>query len=205
MFFELAYAIFAALKFLEIYKPSKKPIVVTFGQPRMGNEVFTAFAQTKLEARNFPFDFCSQFVSEDFANNIFRVTLMDDWLPDIPIQGRRYFSKWDDTNKRPTSLVLPVKERYTHFKPEFWIEINCECSQDIYPTVYKCLNTHSFDEHPECNARKHEINISHGFLHENKSDEFHFGPYFGQNMNDCQNLNRTMIKGIILQKKVPTF
>ncbi|KAG9299407.1 hypothetical protein G9A89_009359 [Geosiphon pyriformis] len=130
------YAIFAALAFLKKYKQEERPIVVTFGQPRMGNEIFVAYARSKLK--------------------IYRVTLEDDWLPNLPLRGIRKFSKWDDESERPSNLPT-IYEEYKHFQPEFWIELQknlvsqemfCECPQSASSLVYECYNTHSLDEHP---------------------------------------------------------
>ncbi|KAG9288735.1 hypothetical protein G9A89_004354 [Geosiphon pyriformis] len=178
------YTVFAALDFVNIYKLEKKPIVVTFGQPRMGNEVFTLFAQTKLE--------------------IFRVTFVDDWLPNVPLRGIRKFSKWSDIKEIPENNRIPAYLQYTHFTPEYWIErerqresgnerndlnpeeqLNCECPLDAYPILYKCFNTHSLREHPECNARKHDFSYSTELVNAGKPDDFRYGPYFGKNMNNC--------------------
>ncbi|KAG9288028.1 hypothetical protein G9A89_017623 [Geosiphon pyriformis] len=135
-----AYAVFAALEFLKRFQPKKKPIVVTFGQPRMGNDIFAAYAQNKLE--------------------IYRVTLADDWLPNLPIRGIKKFSKWNDEIERLHKSHILAYVEYSHFKPEFWIDLNpkeflnCECHQDDYPIVYKCFNIASFKEHPNKEERK---------------------------------------------------
>ncbi|KAG9291874.1 hypothetical protein G9A89_012159 [Geosiphon pyriformis] len=183
------YAVFAALDFVEIYQPKRKPILVTFGQPRMGNEVFSVFVQSKLE--------------------IFRVTLADDWVPSLPIRSVKRFSKWTDTEMRPNSNRIRVIEPFTHFTPEYWIDhkrnvnleeqLNCECPLDTYPIVYKCFNTHSVKEHPECNARTHEFSYPTKILYAGKPDNFRYGPYFGKNMNNCQNLNINYISTTIFQ------
>ncbi|KAG9303000.1 hypothetical protein G9A89_006217 [Geosiphon pyriformis] len=169
-----SYPIFAALEFSARYHPKKKPIVVTFGQPKIGNEVFTAFAHSKLE--------------------IFRVTLADDLLPLTPTRGLRKFSKWSDKNERLNAIA--AHEEYTHFKPEFWIEneSNCACPKNVYPIVYKCYNTHSFMEHPECNSRDHDFKTSQTMTIFDNEDEFRYGPYFGKDFMDCQNASSDNIR-----------
>ncbi|KAG9305859.1 hypothetical protein G9A89_006270 [Geosiphon pyriformis] len=126
------YAVFAALEFFEKYQPEKKLILVSFGQPRMGNDIFTAFAQSRLE--------------------IFRVTLMDDWLPGIPVKGPRRFLRWSDESEIPLNSYPIPSEEFRHFKPEFWIEdektLNCNCPENNHPIVYKCFSTISYKEHP---------------------------------------------------------
>ncbi|KAG9305131.1 hypothetical protein G9A89_001241 [Geosiphon pyriformis] len=170
------YAIFAALAFLKKYQPEKRPIVVTFGQPRMGNEIFVAYAQSKLE--------------------IYRVTLEDDWLPNLPLRGVRKFSKWNDKIERSSELSL-IYEEYKHFTPEFWIELQkdliskeiyCECPESDYSLVYECYNTHSLEEHPECNARNHDFDFPRQLKYFGKSNDFRYGPYFEKNMRNCENL-----------------
>ncbi|KAG9300156.1 hypothetical protein G9A89_010566 [Geosiphon pyriformis] len=168
------YAVFAALEFVKKYKPEKSPIVVTFGQLKMGNDIFVAFAQLQLR--------------------IFRVTYKDDWSPSLPFNGIRTFSKWSDDIERPANSFPLLYEEYKHFKPEFWIEgDNCECSENSYPILYKCLNSVSYAEHPECNARKHDHKMSSELLKNGKSDEFRYGPYFGRNLNNCENIKRVPI------------
>ncbi|KAG9303156.1 hypothetical protein G9A89_000647 [Geosiphon pyriformis] len=132
------YVVFAALEFLKKYQPKKRPIVVTFGQPRIGNEIFAAFVQANLE--------------------IYRLTIADDLLPNIPIRGVKIFLKWNDEIEKPEKSLLIAYEQYRHFKPEFWIDAkahdiseeksNCECGQNLDPLVYKCFNTHLFNENP---------------------------------------------------------
>ncbi|KAG9300143.1 hypothetical protein G9A89_010553 [Geosiphon pyriformis] len=185
------YAVFAALEFSEKYQPRTNPIVVTFGQPRMGNEIFTAFAQTKLR--------------------IFRVTFQDDWLPNLPRQALRTFLRWNEDIERPVHSFPRLYEEFKHFKPEFWIkEENCECSENSYPIVYKCLNTVSYDEHPECNARKHIHELTEGLLRLQEYDHFHYGPYFGKNMKNFigfeKNLTASKIdnSGVKFVKEVVT-
>ncbi|KAG9290455.1 hypothetical protein G9A89_007186 [Geosiphon pyriformis] len=160
-----SYAIFAALEFSERYQPKKKPIVVTFGQPKIGNEVFTAFAHSKLE--------------------IFRVTLADDLLPLIPMIGSR-------------------NEKYTHFKPEFWIEgeSNCACSTNAYPIVYKCFCPHSFKEHPECNNRDRNLKLVHAATIMENNDDFRHGPYFGKNFTNCENASSDNVRYVIYQSPI---
>ncbi|KAG9305065.1 hypothetical protein G9A89_007705 [Geosiphon pyriformis] len=178
-----AYAIFAALEFSERYQPKKKPILVTFGQPRIGNEIFTAFAQSKLE--------------------IFRVTFADDLIPLTPIKGIRAFSKWNDENRRLSSITVSAYEEYAHFKPEFWIqgETNCACSKNVYPIMYKCFNTHSFKEHPECNNRDHDLKILRS-ISIMDDEEFRHGPYFGKNFMDCENASTDNVRYVTYQEVI---
>ncbi|KAG9289510.1 hypothetical protein G9A89_001282 [Geosiphon pyriformis] len=182
------YAIFAALEFVERYRPKKRPIIVTFGQPRMGNEIFVAYAQSQLE--------------------IFRVTFVDDWLPNMPIRGKKTFVKWSDENERPKNSFPLIYEVYRHFKPEFWIDdekSDCECTEDVYPKVYKCFSKLSYDEHPECNARKHDWEFTKKIKSDGKSDAFLYGPYFGKRMNNCEGLNISNIIVTQRKRKVKAF
>ncbi|KAG9290167.1 hypothetical protein G9A89_010473 [Geosiphon pyriformis] len=166
-----SYAIFAALEFSERYQPKKKPIIVTFGQPKIGNEIF-------------------------------RVTLADDLLPLTPIRGLRKFSKWNDEDSRLNTITVVAHEEYAHFKPEFWIEngSNCACSENVYPIVYKCFNTHSFREHPECNHRDHNLKTFRKITILDNDDDFRHGPYFGKNFMDCENASTDNIRHVIYQE-----
>ncbi|KAG9289507.1 hypothetical protein G9A89_001279 [Geosiphon pyriformis] len=74
-----------------------------------------------------------------------------------------------------------------------------DVAEDVYPKVYKCFSKLSYDEHPECNARKHDWEFTKKIKSDGKSDAFLYGPYFGKRMNNCEGLNISNI--IVTQRK----
>ncbi|KAG9288029.1 hypothetical protein G9A89_017624 [Geosiphon pyriformis] len=165
-----AFAVFAALEYKRNHMKSSINLI-TFGQPRIGDELFVIYTQRMLD-------------------KVWRVTHGDDWLPNFPIHG------FDRERKIPSGLKSKSPRIiYKHFQKEFWIESSCDCSNS---NVYLCYHTATLNEHEDCNARNHLHNVlypgnswedaikSYRKFH---PDDEHFGSYFGYTMfQNCPQL-----------------
>ncbi|KAG9305860.1 hypothetical protein G9A89_006271, partial [Geosiphon pyriformis] len=157
-------AVFAALEYKKKYKEASVSLI-TFGQPRIGDELFI-------------------YHIEHILNKAWRVTNGDDWVPNFPIDGHNRERK----NFEGTWSTSP-KILYNHLRKEFWIDSTCDCQDN--PTIYLCYHTATLYEHEECNGRNHyhknlypadnwEDSIK--YYRELHPDNQHFGPYFKYTM-----------------------
>ncbi|KAG9289597.1 hypothetical protein G9A89_014332 [Geosiphon pyriformis] len=154
-------AVCAALEFASKY--AVKPTVVTFGQPQMGNMKFAEFVATQI--------------------TLYRVTYRDDYTPGVPKYGYSFEGKAID---------------YFQLSGEYWIPFQdqCECSplftktSDLeppikFPSVYKCFEVGTLNEHPDCNKNRNKRRRKDGRLVRTHEGNDHFGPYFGYMMGIC--------------------
>ncbi|KAG9289596.1 hypothetical protein G9A89_014331 [Geosiphon pyriformis] len=151
-------AVYAALEFASEY--AVKPTVVSFGQPQMGNKKFVEFVATQI--------------------TLYRVTYRDDFTPSVPKYGY-------------TSDGKAIG--YIQLSGEYWIPFQdqCECSplftktSDLepsvkFPSVYKCFEVGTLNEHPDCNKNRNKRRRQDGRLIRTNEGNDHFGPYFGYMM-----------------------
>ncbi|KAG9289595.1 hypothetical protein G9A89_014330 [Geosiphon pyriformis] len=151
-------AVYAALEFASEY--AVKPTVITFGQPQMGNKKFVEFVATQI--------------------TLYRVTYRDDFTPSVPRFGKNFDGK---------------AIGYFQLSGEYWISFQdqCECSplftktSDLepsvkFPSVYKCLQVGTLNEHPDCNKNRNDRRRQDGRNVKTNEGNDHFGPYFGYMM-----------------------
>ncbi|KAG9297455.1 hypothetical protein G9A89_020856 [Geosiphon pyriformis] len=159
-------AVFAVLAALEYKRKHLKASItlITFGQPRVGNELFVHYTEHLLQ-------------------KVWRVTYGDDWMPNFPVEGLDR-GQWWPLHKNPISSRVI----YRHFQKEIWIEPQCDCSN---PKIYLCFHTATLHENEECNARNHlhrvnylgnKLKDSLSSYKESHPDDDHYGPYFGHTM-----------------------
>ncbi|KAG9288736.1 hypothetical protein G9A89_004355 [Geosiphon pyriformis] len=150
------FAVFAALEYKRNNMEASITLI-TFGQPRIGDDLFVIYTQRILD-------------------KAWRVTYRDDWLPNFPIEGFNREMASPLRNGNP-------KVVYRHFQKEFWIEPRCDCSN--HEEVYLCYHMASLhenevfleifigdgvDEAIESYKVSHPVNE-------------HLGPYFGHTMS----------------------
>ncbi|KAG9283997.1 hypothetical protein G9A89_005326 [Geosiphon pyriformis] len=182
--FGAAFAVFAALEYKREHQ-EKSITLITFGQPRVGDELFVHYTEHLLQ-------------------KVWRVTYNDDWMPNFPIEGL-------DREKRGPAHKYSTSSRvvYRHFQKEIWIESECDCSN---PKFYLCFHTATLHENEECNARRHlhritypgrKIKDSLNSYKESHPEDVHFGPYFGLTMfQNCHKLTPILKKKPIITKPI---
>ncbi|KAG9290166.1 hypothetical protein G9A89_010472 [Geosiphon pyriformis] len=158
-----AFAVLAALEYKRMHLEASITLI-TFGQPRVGDELFVHYTEHLLQ-------------------KVWRVTYGDDWMPNFPIEGLDRGKRWLIHQNLISSRVM-----YRHFQKEIWIEPQCDCSN---PKFYFCFHTVTLHEHEECNARKHFHRITYpgtklrdslNSYKKSHPDDDHYGPYFGHTM-----------------------
>ncbi|KAG9293158.1 hypothetical protein G9A89_010495 [Geosiphon pyriformis] len=157
-------AVFAALEYKMKYQSS--PVnLITFGQPRIGNELFVHH-------------------TTEILSKAWRVTHGDDWVPNFPADGfHRVKQTTSSKSERPRRIL------FRHLPEEFWIEpISCDCPK---PKIFLCYHTATLYENENCNARNHFNRATYPGINERDSlkmyreshpDDEHLGPYFGRTM-----------------------
>ncbi|KAG9306425.1 hypothetical protein G9A89_003535 [Geosiphon pyriformis] len=160
-------AVFAALEYKRKYEETTITLI-TFGQPRIGNEHFAYYI-------------------ERIFDKSWRVINGDDWVPNFPIDGNNRFQLKEKMYPEKRRKKFP-RVLYKHFRREFWIEPPCDCSS---PKIYACYHTASLDENKDCNARNNFLySKSRGcswldglkYYRDSHPDDQHFGPYFQHTM-----------------------
>ncbi|KAG9304559.1 hypothetical protein G9A89_020123 [Geosiphon pyriformis] len=144
-----ALAIFAALALTSM--SAEKPIVVTFGQPKIGNQIFASLVNIKLE--------------------VYRVTHFDDIIPAFP--------KSNLYSHVGTEFWIPKQENCECFVNSM-DDISPPEITGNFPEIYICPSKENFAENPECNAKYRKfIHNSIIYIKENHMGPY-FGFLLGQ-------------------------
>ncbi|KAG9287285.1 hypothetical protein G9A89_008915 [Geosiphon pyriformis] len=151
-----ALCVFAALdlkEFLQSIRRINRPIkmiLFVYGLPRIGNFKFAQYITSLSPSKN---------LQDNISFNIYRVTLENDILPQLPFLAN--FS----TEFNPSERV--------HFGIEYWIQADCNCRGA--QIVFRCMGEMGKSIKPrECNEKA----VKNGL-----TTSIRYGPYLGYYMH----------------------